>query len=48
VFSSQIAVGSNSMTESTKRMSSRLAIDVAVIVASAIIISAVSFWVGVL
>ena len=36
------------MTESPKRMPSRLAIDIVVIVTSAIILSVVSFWVGVL
>lgn len=36
------------MTESPKRMPSRLAVDIAMIVGSAIIISAISFWVGVL
>jgi hypothetical protein len=36
------------MTESTKRMPSRLTIDIAVIVVCAIVISAVSFWIGVL
>jgi hypothetical protein len=36
------------MTESTKRWRSRLAIDIALIFVSAIIIAAVSFWAGAL
>ena len=50
MFFTQVAVGSYSMTESGRRRPSRLTLDIAVIVIiiSAVIISAFSFWLGVL
>ena len=48
MFFTQVAVGNYSMTESGRRRPSRLTLDIAVIIISAVIISAFSFWLGVL